>query len=394
MIRDLLKIGVVVILLLGISDGIYAQTSMKNTKYLGVQYHRGSVFNTNRFINGLNSYQRRIKDFESYSLKLGWQTNGEKEWHHVYNFPSYGFGVYSARFKEPSDIGYPFALFGFFEAPLVAGRNVSLYYEWGLGLTYNWKPYNRDLNPWNYAIGSYQTAYIDLGLYLNIPLNKWFEVNVGYSASHFSNGSMKAPNIGLNLGAPYVELRYNLKPRVRPIRRMPPPCDPWQEVLFSFAVGSKQIIRSTQVTGLETPVIDANFATYTLSATWLRQVTHMFKLGVGIDGAYDESINVEVYRMKSGNMMIEKNSHWDKIALGTFGQIEMETGKVSLLGQVGYLVARKENVSYKPDLYQRVGIKYHFHDRMFLGLNLRTYDFSKVDYLEWNVGYRIKWRRK
>ncbi|MCF6317837.1 MAG: hypothetical protein L3J83_00935, partial [Proteobacteria bacterium] len=42
--------------------------------------------------------------------------------------------------------------------------------------------------------------------------------------------------------------------------------------------------------------------------------------------------------------------------------------------------------------YQRLGIKYHVNKGLFFGINIRAYDFGIADYIEWNMGYRVKWR--
>jgi hypothetical protein len=43
--------------------------------------------------------------------------------------------------------------------------------------------------------------------------------------------------------------------------------------------------------------------------------------------------------------------------------------------------------------YQRIGLKYHIFENIFAGINVRAYDFSIADYIEWNIGYRIKWQK-
>ena len=43
--------------------------------------------------------------------------------------------------------------------------------------------------------------------------------------------------------------------------------------------------------------------------------------------------------------------------------------------------------------YQRIGLKYHIFENVFTGINVRAYDFSIADYIEWNIGYRIKWQK-
>jgi len=49
--------------------------------------------------------------------------------------------------------------------------------------------------------------------------------------------------------------------------------------------------------------------------------------------------------------------------------------------------------SEAPTTYQRIGVKYHFWDHLVLGINIRAVNFSKADFIEWNIGYRIKWQK-
>lgn len=44
-----------------------------------------------------------------------------------------------------------------------------------------------------------------------------------------------------------------------------------------------------------------------------------------------------------------------------------------------------------PDLYQRLGVKYHIWDDIFMGLDVKFTELSRADYLEWSIGYKINW---
>jgi len=117
--------------------------STKNQLFIEPRVDWGKVIPTNDFIRYQNSNHDGIDDYFSYSLRLGWQTKGKKLWQQLYGYPKYGIGVYSAIFKETSDLGYPIAVYGFFNAPFFRVNRFSLNYELGLGLTFNWNHFTR-----------------------------------------------------------------------------------------------------------------------------------------------------------------------------------------------------------------------------------------------------------
>ena len=84
----------------------------------------------------------------------------------------------------------------------------------GFGITYNWKHYDQDVNPFNIAIGANKTVYIDIGTTLNYYLSNRFDIGFGFRATHFSNGATTLPNFGLNLAAARIFAKYQFnKPR-------------------------------------------------------------------------------------------------------------------------------------------------------------------------------------
>ena len=39
----------------------------------------------------------------------------------------------------------------------------------------------------------------------------------------------------------------------------------------------------------------------------------------------------------------------------------------------------------------KISLKYNFDENFFVGITLRDYAFHVSDFVEWNIGYRIKW---
>ena len=63
--------------------------------FLQGAYQYGAVLGTNDFLKGDNLSGEPIENFQSLRLEFGWNTDGSKDWHHVYNFPTYGIGLYA-----------------------------------------------------------------------------------------------------------------------------------------------------------------------------------------------------------------------------------------------------------------------------------------------------------
>ena len=62
--------------------------------------------------------------------------------------------------------------------------------------------------------------------------------------------------------------------------------------------------------------------------------------------------------------------------------------------QPAFYIYRKEMKNQTPVFHQRIGLKYHFTKNLFAGITLRDYDFHVSDFIEWNIGYRIKWKNE
>ncbi|TRZ49679.1 MAG: hypothetical protein D4S01_08140 [Dehalococcoidia bacterium] len=105
------------------STTIIKQKVWHNTS-LQAGYQNGYVFATNDFIRGTNMEADIINAFQKFSIKYSTQTNGDKLWQQLYKYPNWGMGVYVADFYNPEEIGIPFALFGFFNAPFKRWENL------------------------------------------------------------------------------------------------------------------------------------------------------------------------------------------------------------------------------------------------------------------------------
>ena len=371
-------------------------TKTKNYPFIGTSYHHGIVLMTNSFVRGENRTGEKVSRYQAFDLKFGKQTDGSKLWEQIYNFPYYGIGIYHANFYNDGELGSPISLYGFWGSPLKRYRRGALNFGLSLGLGWNWEPFDEITNPWNVAIGSKNTAYIDIGTCYNHWLSNHFELIGGLTFTHFSNGAMKKPNKGINLFAPTFEMRYHFsdeKPQFRQ-KEIPDSGEPQNEIFFFLAAGSKQ--RSLNIDGeenYESSYQDLYYDAFTISAVFQRQYSYTFKAGLGIDISYDESTGAKIEEV-NGKYVKVPDDDLQKISLGIVSNFEKVINRISLLGGIGVYVARKKIEDQTPVIYMRAGMKYHFWKDFFLGVNVRAHNFSVADYTEWNIGHTFKLKKK
>ncbi len=144
-------------------------------------------------------------------MRLGVQTSGEKYWENEYNKPQYDFQPKIVNFGEPNFIGTPIVVSGFFTAPFIKKNKLTFGYDVGLGAAFNWKPFNPINNNQNLSIGARQSFYFDLELILGYNILYRLSMEAGLNLSHYSNGSLKLPNLGINIIAPKFSMYYKFK---------------------------------------------------------------------------------------------------------------------------------------------------------------------------------------
>jgi len=386
-----------ILLLISISLPSQAQTDSvgnhknriwKNSSLQGV-YQKGYVFATNDFLKGTNIEANRINAFQTFSLKFSTQTNGDKLWQQLYKYPYWGIGVYVADFYNPEEIGIPFALFGFFNAPFKRWEKLRFNYELGFGATFNWKSFNPVTNKYNIAIGAGESFMIDAGLNLEYNLTDRIEFVSGLSLTHFSNGALKKPNFGINTVAPKIGLKYNFYNHPAFRKQEVPAFSQKNEWLFSVFGGAKNVIFDSVNIDIIEKYEGILFPVFGISTAYNSQISYMSKIGFGMTFSYDGSVNTQI-AIEENELDPVDGPLTDKLQLSIYPSYELVVNKVSLVIQPAVYLYRKRIKNQSPAFHQRIGLKYHITDKVYVGITLRDYAFHVSDYIEWTLGYRIK----
>ena len=163
-------------------------------------YRPGAILHTNDFLRGKNPEVRTMNHDMGYYLKYAFSAPEGSEQARIYRDTYQGIGIGWNEFNP--QLGNPVSVFLLQGARIASLSNrLALNYEWNLGLTFGWKPYDEIDNPDNKLIGSRVTAYIGFDLYLRWIASRHVDLNFGLNVTHYSNGNTQFPNLGLNTAA-------------------------------------------------------------------------------------------------------------------------------------------------------------------------------------------------
>jgi hypothetical protein len=353
-------------------------------------------------------------------FSVEFQTMNEKPWHQFNGFPIFGVGTVWLNLGNPAKLGNALAIYPYLCFPLIRTNFLKLNLKAGAGVSYLTKTYfntNTDLlgnllplDSTNAAISSNLNVFFSGGGNLEIPLGNGFSLTADYTWNHISNGSIVAPNSGLNFLNGFVGLKYfpNYKKFKFPTKQN------FQNIPRKFSIeiiasgGFRQYFYLDQKTY---PIGSVVFGVY-------RPLTNFYRMGLAIDAFYDGVYDgTSLYK----RTYLTSNEFKNKIRIGTSWQHELLLGRLSAGFDLGiYLYNPLKNLSpvyiytgqlinpnqnkpliypYNIDkngvqsgedgwFYTRATLKYAIDKHLFISLGLKTH-LQKAEFIEWGFGYRF-----
>jgi hypothetical protein len=325
------------------------------------------IFAANPFSLDDTSPDHRIRATPSMTFEIGRQTDGTGDWHHLYGLPSYGFGFSIASLGTPDRISRPMDVYTFFSWPFARlTEKVQLTSDFGMGVSWNWKAFHEERRTYTTVLGSNVNARIDWGFYLRYAVTPNTSLYTGLDFTHRSNGGMRQTNQGINVIGPSVALRRNLTHERSP-SAVPEiaPFQPAWELVVSGTGGIKSLPDASRPAGGRTVGV------VNVGAGLQRHFYRYGKLAAGSEVTY-----------KGAGQMN---------GLGVYGGYEHQIGRFAPLVQLGYVVAHTSEITGRPRRYGRLGWRYHFNDRYWATVAVRSIKSRHADFVEFGIGYKKRW---
>ncbi len=380
----------------------YSQNTHKYVVSLSKSY--GHVFATNATLRGETPYNLPIVYAKRTSLMFGKKLYTEN-WHKSFQAPTLGILLFTEQFANSKYIydnflGTPIVIAGYFKSKLMSKKKLSLNYDFGLGMAFNWMPYND--NNYNLTLGSKKSFYIEIGTTFCYQITNRIGLEFALGLTHYSNGAMALPNFGINSLNSTLKLAYSFGSEIEIEDFEYKSSFNQKTVIDVFAFGGTKsafIIYDTITVPNAPNIITYSYKVFGTSATINRQISRKSKIGLGIILSENKANSAIAYQQSLPDSIIiapeyQPGDFKSNLQVSIYPSYEFLAGPVSIIVQPSFYIHRGIKLDYIPTFHQRLGIKYTTKKGVFVGFNLRAYDYHVSDFIEWNIGYSIGGNKK
>lgn len=296
-----------------------------------------------------------------------------------------GLGIAPYTFFSRESVGYPVAVYVFQGGRLARlGNRLSLDYEWNFGASFGWRSGS--------VSSTCVNAFIDAGLMMTwCPVPEW-SVSAGADLFHFSNGSVRLPNTGLNclgmrLGVVRIFGSEHIQDQGRPVRRAD---DGKYGFIDRMAVDvnvygtAKQIYISRDNSKYD---LDGTFAVVGMHLNPMYQACRLVRAGVSLDLEYDASANRRsyVYQISDGVAYSEDPQPGTQFSAGFSLRTEFLMPIFSVNLGVGYnVMARNDD---QRGGYFLIALKTWFTDNLYLHTGYKCRGLYRPEHLMLGLGW-------
>jgi hypothetical protein len=354
------------------------------------QEYEHTLFTSNTLIEGRFYYgilyaqhielERFNGHFPVFELNLQQETYGKHIWERAFSYPDIGMSfLYTGLGKSP-ELGSALSIFPFIDFPLVRYKNFSFNFRFGLGIAYLTKRFDRLTNYKDLAIGSHINASANLMFKARYKLSERFTLSLGFGLQHFSNGSLKLPNYGINIIALNAGVAYRLVRENKTIGdRFIPPTEPFSAILrhsIEFDVGGYLGWKNMKA------VLGQNFIVYHVYENTFFPVKRKSKWGFGLDLMYDKS-QIKILE----NEGVDVTDKLKIIRPGINGAYMLVLSKLDFIFNLGYYLGGL----YKADgpFYEKLAFQYKFTKYIYANVMLLVH-WGRADYIGWGFGVHIE----
>jgi len=249
-------------------------------------------------------------------------------------------------------------------------KNGQLDFGVGTGVGYLTEKFDAKENPRNQAIGSNINAALQVSINLNHHLTDQWIFTAGATITHFSNGSFRTPNLGVNMPTATMGLHYNFGERNHEfLDRDSMVWHPYQ-VSVAYAFKEQNLARPQP------------FHLFNANLTYLKPKNYTRDFRFGADVFLDKT---HVY-YKDPNAPRTGLSPFEMTEIGVFAGYQWLITRISLIGDIGVYLYKPSDAKFQT--YQRMGLLYHVTDDMFIKSTLKIH-FGTADFFDFGIGYKI-----
>lgn len=340
------------------------------------------------FIQPHLELKRYKAHFPSYEFSVYRTTFGKKRWERLYNFPLIGLTFYQSNLGNFEEVGKVFALYPFINYPLNQDSEHQVTFKLGVGIAYLTQKFDNIENYHNFAIGSHINAAINLSFEYRQKLANRFYMNASIGLTHFSNGSTRTPNFGINIISAATGFSFFIKkPNPTIISKLNP-----KLYLFEFDNKKWLTFDGNIAFWMKDITNESEFGTHNYSAVYdlniniLAQLSMKGRAGIGLELVQDRSDFIFLQKRNHQQDTVINYTDFDILKLGVGPAYEMIMDRMSFLFHIGWHLTGADQ--HEGSFYQKLAVRYDIYDNFYLSFGFTTH-YIRADYLGIGFGYRF-----
>ena len=300
-----------------------------------------------------------------------------EDWRPFYNNPNYGFSYNYKNYGSPDILGNSHSFTTFLQLSFLKNHHFfDIGFKGFAGIGYFTKIYDPENNPLNKAISAHMNISAETRMYTKIRIKPYFlEYSLGLN--HFSNGLIKAPNLGINVLNNSFTLGVELEDQShesKPLKSERPPLIK-NEFWAMASIGLKEIEFN-----------EKRYIFSSVSINYSKQVSSINKLGIGMDFLNDPSLTPFAY--KEYHYLGESDLNF-RYGLNFHNEFLM--GNTGFFTAYGFYI--RDSEYYTRRGYYKVGFKFYWKNVIGVAL-IRAMPLFRADVVEVGIGYRLKSMKK
>lgn len=310
-----------------------------------------------------------------FKITFNKQTRGEEKWHQFYNFPQIGASFIYLDYKN-HDLGETLAIiphYNFFITKNKASRSQFMY-KIGLGLGYHTNKYDHVENNKNNVLSTDFTLGVNFEIGYRLLLSEQFQLKSSIALAHFSTGSLKQPNSGINVISTNFGVGYLIKKGTYTYHDLNEAPDKHDiSYVAKLAGGAHEV----------TTIGAGIYPFFVLSGFVERKMSRKSILGIGIEWFYSDALRRDV----KYDWRLEGKDKPDFNRIGITLSHELLVSKLSIIAQAGYYVYDPYG-AFTPH-YFRVGLRRYFNNSWFSSIAVKSHN-ARAEAIELAVGYKFR----
>ena len=357
------------------------------TPHFSLDFLHGNVLKAKEIANKNGSNYIQL----SGTLNTGTQPGSFYNWYYK---PQIGFSGLVGFLGQKDVLGSVYAFYPTWNYSLLNEQTIGIQIKLGTGFAWFSKPYDKFDNPENELIGSHINNITEIGLELWFRFLPEWQMEVGSSFLHFSNGHTAIPNMGLNDITAKIGVTYSpgtLQGSGTKVKELPLNDTRWKKTIAA-SLGRHELAYSVY------PTDGPNYNIYKLYMGVSKRVTNINEVQFGVSTSFYDSYYTFIHLTDYYNhLQILGATEWSlhvghEFLINRFGFVTDMGIKVFDPFYRSYFLKKDPSLWYKAVFAPRVGFKFYpiwnsfDSQNIAIGMFLKT-NCGQADFVEYSLSY-------